>query len=85
MTAPARVGQAEPLSGAARGTARGRPRRRPSGEPPALPRKINTSGMWWLGLALAVGGLWALTATTRVTGVTLDVVDHTVLEWIASL
>jgi tRNA A-37 threonylcarbamoyl transferase component Bud32 len=50
-----------------------------------LPRKINTSGMWWLGLALAVGGLWALTATTRVTGVTLDVVDHTVLEWIASL
>jgi tRNA A-37 threonylcarbamoyl transferase component Bud32 len=50
-----------------------------------LPRKINTSGTWWLGLALAVGGLWALTATTRVTGVTLDVVDHTVLEWIASL
>jgi tRNA A-37 threonylcarbamoyl transferase component Bud32 len=85
MTAPPRVPQAEPLSGAARGTARGRPRRRPSGEPPALPRKINTSGMWWLGLALAVGGLWALTATTRVTGVTLDVVDHTVLEWIASL
>jgi membrane-associated phospholipid phosphatase len=85
MTAPPRVPQAGPILAAARSTSRARPRRRPSGEPPALPRKINASGTWWLGLAFAVGALWALTATTRATGVMLDVLDHTVLEWIASL
>jgi tRNA A-37 threonylcarbamoyl transferase component Bud32/membrane-associated phospholipid phosphatase len=85
MTAPPRVPLARPPSDPSRGTARALPRRRPSGEPPALPRKINASGTWWLVLACAVGGLLALTATTRVTGVTLDVVDHTVLEWIANL
>jgi len=55
-------------------------KRRPSGEPPALPRAINTSGKWWLALALSVVGLWVAVALTRRTGMTLDTIDHAVLE-----
>jgi serine/threonine-protein kinase RIO1 len=64
---------------------RGHPRRRPSGEAPPLPRKINASGKWWAAAALGV--IAALTAIALIprAGETLDVVDHTVLEWIAHL
>jgi tRNA A-37 threonylcarbamoyl transferase component Bud32/membrane-associated phospholipid phosphatase len=60
-------------------------KRRPSGEPPALPRAINASGKWWLALALAVIGFWVALALTRRTGVTLDVIDHSVLQRIVTL
>src|SRR6266536_4627666 len=60
-------------------------KRRPSGEPPALPRAINTSGKWWLALALSVVGLWVAVALTRRTGMTLDTIDHAVLERVVAL
>jgi tRNA A-37 threonylcarbamoyl transferase component Bud32/membrane-associated phospholipid phosphatase len=60
-------------------------KRRPSGEPPALPRAISASGKWWLALALSVVGLWVAVALTRRTGVTLDAIDHAVLERIVAL
>jgi tRNA A-37 threonylcarbamoyl transferase component Bud32/membrane-associated phospholipid phosphatase len=60
-------------------------KRRPSGEPPALPRAINASGKWWLALALSVIGFWVALALTRRTGVTLDVIDHSVLQRIVRL
>lgn len=59
-------------------------RRRPSGEPPPLPHRINTSGKWWLALALAVVLLWVLAATTRATALRLDVIDHAMLSRITS-
>jgi hypothetical protein len=60
-------------------------KRRPSGEPPPLPRAINASGKWWLVLALGVVGFWVALALTQRTGVTLDVIDHAVLERLAAL
>jgi membrane-associated phospholipid phosphatase/serine/threonine-protein kinase RIO1 len=75
---------AESTVDATRAVVRAHPRRRPSGEPPPLPRRINTSGKWWLALALAVVLLWVLAATTRATAMRLDVVDHAVLSRIVS-
>ena len=64
---------------------RARLRRRPSGEAPPLPHKINASGKWWVALALAVvAALGAIVFTPRA-GEMLDVLDHTVLGWIAKL
>ncbi|MDQ1722566.1 MAG: hypothetical protein QOI26_2300, partial [Pseudonocardiales bacterium] len=60
-------------------------RRRPSGEPPPLPHRINTSGRWWLAFALMVVVSWVLVATIQRTAVALDVVDHAVLDRIASI
>ncbi|MFL6180843.1 MAG: phosphatase PAP2 family protein [Actinomycetes bacterium] len=65
--------------------ARAHPHRRPSGEPPPLPRKLNKSGKYWLLLALFVVLFGAVVATTSRTGVTMDVIDHHVLEWLADL
>ena len=56
------------------------PHRRPSGEPPPLPRKLNRSGRYWLLLALLVVVLGSFVATTSRTAVTIDVVDHRVLD-----
>ncbi|MFL6180097.1 MAG: hypothetical protein ACJ74E_09630, partial [Actinomycetes bacterium] len=63
--------------------ARAHPHRRPSGEPPPLPRKLNKSGKYWLLLALFVVLFGAVVATTSRTGVTMDVIDHHGLEWLA--
>ncbi|HYU05047.1 MAG TPA: hypothetical protein VEL02_14480, partial [Jatrophihabitantaceae bacterium] len=60
-------------------------KRRPSGEPPPLPRAINASGKWWLAFALSAVGLWVAVALTRRTGVTLDAIDHAVLERIVMI
>ncbi|HEX2499678.1 MAG: phosphatase PAP2 family protein [Actinomycetes bacterium] len=64
---------------------RARPRRRPSGEPPPLPRELQTSGKWWLGLAAAVVIFWIVVAVTRRAAVTVDVLDNWVLERVTSL
>jgi tRNA A-37 threonylcarbamoyl transferase component Bud32/membrane-associated phospholipid phosphatase len=60
-------------------------RRRPSGEPPPLPRRINTSGKWWLALAVMVVVSLILVATLKTTAVALDSFDHALLRWAASL
>jgi tRNA A-37 threonylcarbamoyl transferase component Bud32/membrane-associated phospholipid phosphatase len=64
--------------------ARVRRRRRPSGEPPPLPRHLNASGKWWLGLSGVVITAWVVVlATGSVTVV--DVVDTRVLQAIAEV
>lgn len=83
MTAPPRLPPTEPVS--SRSAARAHPRRRPSGEPPPLPHKINASGKWWIALSLGVAAAWTAIVLTRRTAVTLDVLDHTALRWIANL
>ena len=60
-------------------------RRRPSGEPPPLPRKLNTSGRWWLLLLGAVAVLGAIVAISREMALILDVADHAVLARMADL
>ena len=59
---------------------RTRMRRRPSGEPPPLPRRINTSGRWWLALAVVVVVFWVVAAMYRGLVVRLDVIDHAILD-----
>ena len=55
-------------------------KRRPSGGPPPLPRAINASVKWWLAFALSAVGLWITVVLTRRTGVTLDAIDHALLD-----
>jgi len=66
---------------------RARPRRRPSGEPPPLPRRLHTSGKWWLALAVAGFVFLALMAVTRNSGILLNVavLDDGLLGWVAEL
>jgi membrane-associated phospholipid phosphatase/tRNA A-37 threonylcarbamoyl transferase component Bud32 len=61
-----------------------RSRRRPSGEPPPLPRHLNASGKWWLGLSAAVVGAWAVVAITGTVTV-VDVADTRVLQAISTV
>ncbi|MGY1823858.1 lipopolysaccharide kinase InaA family protein [Geodermatophilus sp. SYSU D00079] len=66
------------------GIQRVRRRRRPSGEPPPLPRHLNASGRWWLGLSAAVFVGW--TAVVLTDSVPLvDLVDTRVLQAVATL
>jgi membrane-associated phospholipid phosphatase/tRNA A-37 threonylcarbamoyl transferase component Bud32 len=59
-----------------------RRRRRPSGEPPPLPRSLNTSGRWWLGLSALTVLLWVVVlATGSLTAV--DLADTRVLQAIS--
>jgi tRNA A-37 threonylcarbamoyl transferase component Bud32/membrane-associated phospholipid phosphatase len=84
--------QAPPGSGPARPVARPAPpkiarvrsRRRPSGEPPPLPRSLNKSGRWWLGLSGLVVGAWAVVVLTGTVAV-FDVVDVRILQTISDL
>ena len=59
-----------------------RRRRRPSGEPPPLPRNLNTSGRWWLGLSGLVVLLWVVVFATDSLRV-VDVIDTRVLQAIS--
>src|SRR5205814_7873415 len=59
--------------------------RRPSGEPPPLPRRLSTSGKWWLALAVLGLGLVALLASVRRFGLTGEVVDHRILTTLAEI
>ncbi|HJX44247.1 MAG TPA: phosphatase PAP2 family protein, partial [Geodermatophilus sp.] len=59
-------------------------RRRPSGEPPPLPRHLNASGKWWLGLSAAVLVSWAVVVATGSLAV-VDLVDTRVLQAIATI
>jgi tRNA A-37 threonylcarbamoyl transferase component Bud32/membrane-associated phospholipid phosphatase len=49
-----------------------------------LPHRINTSGRWWLALALLVVSFSILVATTQRTALALDVADHAVLDRVAA-
>jgi tRNA A-37 threonylcarbamoyl transferase component Bud32/membrane-associated phospholipid phosphatase len=59
-----------------------RRRRRPSGEPPPLPRSLNTSGRWWLGLSALVVLLWGVVWGTD-SMATVDLADTRVLQTIS--
>jgi tRNA A-37 threonylcarbamoyl transferase component Bud32/membrane-associated phospholipid phosphatase len=61
-----------------------RRRRRPSGEPPPLPRHLNASGKWWLGLSAAVVVAWIVVVVTG-TVTAFDVVDTRILQSIGRL
>jgi tRNA A-37 threonylcarbamoyl transferase component Bud32 len=66
------------------GIQRVRRRRRPSGEPPPLPRHLNASGRWWLGLSAAVFVSWAVVLATDSVPL-VDLVDTRILQAIATL
>ncbi len=59
-------------------------RRRPSGEPPPLPRHLNASGRWWLGLSGAVLVSWAVVVATGSLAL-VDLADTRVLQAIATI
>ncbi|MGY1641070.1 phosphatase PAP2 family protein [Geodermatophilus sp. SYSU D00703] len=61
-----------------------RRRRRPSGEPPPLPRHLNTSGRWWLGLSAGVVVAWSVVLATDSVPL-VDLVDTRVLQAVAEL
>ncbi|MGK5169866.1 phosphatase PAP2 family protein [Geodermatophilus sp. CPCC 205761] len=61
-----------------------RRRRRPSGEPPPLPRHLNASGKWWIGLTAAVFAGWAAAVVTDSVPL-VDLADTRVLQAIATL
>src|SRR4051794_34411577 len=61
-----------------------RRRRRPSGEPPPLPRHLNASGKWWLGLSVLVVVAWVVVLVTNSVRV-VDVADTRVLQAFAEL
>ena len=61
-----------------------RSRRRPSGEPPPLPRHLNASGKWWLGLSAVVVVAWIVVVVTG--SVTFfDLLDTRFLQALADL
>ncbi|HEY4626210.1 MAG TPA: phosphatase PAP2 family protein [Blastococcus sp.] len=62
--------------------ARVRRRRRPSGEPPPLPRHLNASGKWWLGLSAMVLVAWIVILATGTVTV-FDLADTRILQAIA--
>ncbi|SFF58524.1 phosphatase PAP2 family protein [Blastococcus tunisiensis] len=64
--------------------ARVRSRRRPSGEPPPLPRALNASGRFWLGLSGVVLVVWAVVVVTGTITV-FDVVDTRILQAVSEL
>src|SRR3954449_6097135 len=59
-----------------------RRRRRPSGEPPPLPRHLNASGKWWLGLSAMVLVAWIVILATGTVTV-FDLADTRILQAIA--
>ncbi len=59
-------------------------RRRPSGEPPPLPRRLNTSGKWWLVLTSAVVVSLVVIAISSTVASALYALDHAFLDWLAS-
>ena len=59
-------------------------RRRPSGEPPPLPRHLNASGKWWLGLSAVVLLSWAVVVATGSVAF-FDLVDTRVLQAISTI
>src|SRR3954462_3838812 len=64
--------------------ARVRRRRRPSGEPPPLPRHLNASGKWWLGLSAMVLVAWIVILATG-TDTVFDLADTRILQAIADV
>src|SRR3954466_6612304 len=61
-----------------------RRRRRTSGEPPPLPRHLNASGKWWLGLSAMVLVAWIVILATGTVTV-FDLADTRILQAIAAV
>ncbi|MGH8862050.1 MAG: phosphatase PAP2 family protein, partial [Jatrophihabitantaceae bacterium] len=49
------------------------------------PRRINTSGRWWLALAGVAVAFWSLVATVPSFALALDTADHTLLDGFVSI
>src|SRR5664279_3468219 len=64
---------------------RSRRRRRPSGEPPPLPRQLNTSGRYWLAVALAMLAFSVVAKVSTSVRLAGAVVDHRLLDWVLQL
>src|SRR5450756_903741 len=64
---------------------RSRRRRRPSGEPPPLPRQLNTSGRYWLAVALVMLAFSVVAEVSTSVRLAGTVVDHRLLEWVLQL
>ena len=62
-----------------------RRRRRPSGEPPPLPRQLNTSGRYWLALALAIVAFSVVAKVSSSVRLAGAVIDHRLLDWVMQL
>ena len=67
------------------GVVRGQWRRRPAGEPPPLPRRLGTTGWWWLGVGILAIFVWAIALGAANTGGALLPLDQWVLEELARL
>jgi tRNA A-37 threonylcarbamoyl transferase component Bud32 len=61
-----------------------RARRRPSGEPPPLPRRLYSSGKWWLTLSALVLLAWVVVVLTDTVSL-IDIVDTRVLQAISEI
>jgi tRNA A-37 threonylcarbamoyl transferase component Bud32 len=76
-----RVPDRDAPDGRGAGDVLGRRRRRPAGEPSPLPRRIGTTGWWWLGAGTLVIIGWAVAVVNA--GGALLPVDQRVLEQLA--
>jgi tRNA A-37 threonylcarbamoyl transferase component Bud32/membrane-associated phospholipid phosphatase len=63
---------------------RSRRRRRPSGEAPPLPRSLNTSGRFWLGVVAAMVVFWLVVGLASL-GDEIDLIDHRILAWLSGV
>jgi tRNA A-37 threonylcarbamoyl transferase component Bud32 len=59
---------------------RARKRRRPSGEPPPLPRRLERTGRYWLGMSLLVLAAWSVIFLVQGAGVEGTKADLAVLQ-----
>jgi tRNA A-37 threonylcarbamoyl transferase component Bud32 len=62
-----------------------RKRRRPSGEPPPLPRKLESTGRYWLSLAVVVLAAWASVVLIEDVGLASTRVDLAILRGLESV
>ena len=82
-----RMSTPDPISSAVGGPTRSRRRRRPTGEPPPLPHHLQTSGVGWLVVAVALVTLSLLVFARGIRGVAVPVTaaDDAVVGWLVGL
>ena len=59
---------------------RARKRRRPSGEAPPLPKRLERTGRYWLGLAVAVLAAWVIVQVVQDAGEEATRVDLELMQ-----
>jgi tRNA A-37 threonylcarbamoyl transferase component Bud32 len=82
-----RTNTPEPISPTVGAPARSRRRRRPTGEPPPLPHHLQTSGIGWLAVAVALVTLSLVVFAHGIRGVAVPVTaaDDAVVRWLVEL